>query len=118
MLAMPIGQGHTGSGRYADRRGVNAFQLLDGTPDATSGGRKWTVRVDATALEVTRRVPRLQTEFDQRDRELSRTVSLAALVAGEVEPEPEHFSLSPDHEHPIHHWGMAIDLDACNGCNA
>ena len=118
VVAIPIGQGHTGYGRYAAGRGINPLTLLSGDPDPDSGGRQWLTGVDAMALEVTRRVPRLQASFDQEDRELAQTVSLAALAAGEVTPEGEHFSLSPDHDHPIHQWGMAIDLDACNGCNA
>lgn len=118
VVAIPIGQGHTGYGRYAAGRGVNPLTLLSGDPDPDSGGRQWLTGVDAMPLEVTRRIPRLQASFDQQDRELAQSVSLTALASGEVMPEPEHFSLSPEHEHPIHHWGMAIDLDACNGCNA
>ena len=30
----------------------------------------------------------------------------------------DSFSLYPEREHPDHRWGMAIDLDTCNGCNA
>ena len=116
---MPLGQGHTDYGRYATGRGVNPFTLLDGEPESFSGGRRWGgTRIDATALDVVRRLPRLQTEFGQHERELAQTVSLVDLAAGTVEPEPHHVSLHPDHEHPIHRWGMAIDLDSCNGCNA
>ena len=119
VVALPLGQGHTGYGRYAAGRGVNANLLLDPGPEPLSGGRQWVgTRVDATALDVTRRVPRTQTNFDQDGRELAQTVSLAALAAGEMPPEPHHLTLNPPHEHPIHQWGMAIDLDACNGCNA
>ena len=118
VVAMPVGQGHTDYGRYADGRGVNPLALLSGAPEPESGGRQWVVGADATPLEVTRRIPQLQKHFDQEDRELAQAVSLAALAAGEVVPEEEHFSLSPEHDHPVHHWGMAIDLDSCNGCNA
>ena len=119
IVALPLGQGHTEYGRYAAGRGINANLLLDPRPERFSGGRQWAgTRVDATALDVTRRVPRLQTNFDQDGRGLAQTVSLAALAAGEIPPEPHQLTLNPEHEHPIHHWGMAIDLDACNGCNA
>ena len=119
VVAIPLGQGHTEHGRYAAGRGVNANLLLDPRPERLSGGRQWVgTRVSATALDVTRRVPRSQTNFDQDGRELAQTVSLAALAAGEIPPEPHHLTLNPEHEHPIHQWGMTIDLDACNGCNA
>ena len=119
VLAIPLGQGHTDYGRYATGRGVNALLLVDPAPETASGGRRWLgARVDATPLDVTRRIPRLQTTFTQDGRELAQTASLAALARGEVHAEEDHFSLRPDHEHPVHHWGMAIDLDACNGCNA
>ena len=119
VLAIPLGQGHTDYGRYATGRGVNALLLVDPAPETASGGRRWLgARVDATPLDVTRRIQRLQTTFTQDGRELAQTASLAALSRGEVHAEEDHFSLRPDHEHPVHHWGMAIDLDACNGCNA
>ncbi|MDA1094583.1 MAG: 4Fe-4S dicluster domain-containing protein [Acidobacteria bacterium] len=119
VVAIAIGQGHTNFGRYADNRGVNPVALLSATPETASGGVRWTgTGVNLTTRELARPIPRLQRTFDQDGRELAQSVSLAALVAGDVHPEEEHFSLHADHEHPDHRWGMSIDLDACNGCNA
>ncbi|MYH27329.1 MAG: molybdopterin-dependent oxidoreductase [Acidobacteria bacterium] len=119
VVAIPIGQGHTDFGRYATGRGVNPMVLLDPAPEALSGGPRWAgTRVDATSRELHRPLARLQRTFDQQGRELAQAVSRAALEAGEVHPEEEHFSLYPEHGHPTHNWGMAIDLNACNGCNA
>ena len=119
VVAIPIGQGHTDFGRYATGRGVNPLVLLDPAPEAASGGPRWAgTRVDATARALHRPLARLQQTFDQDGREIAQAVSRAALEAGDVHPEEEHFSLYPEHEHPTHRWGMAIDLNSCNGCNA
>ena len=118
VVAVAIGQGHTNFGRYATNRGVNPLALLAAAP-ATGGGVRWTgTGVDLRPLELSRPIPRLQRTFDQDHRELAQSATLSALAAGDVHPEGHHFSLHPDHEHPVHHWGMSIDLDACNGCNA
>ena len=119
VVAIAIGQGHTDFGRYATGRGVSPMALLDPAPEAPSGGVRWVgTGVDVTPRELSRPIPRLQRNFDQEGRGLAQSVSLAALAAGDVHPEEHHFSLYPEHEHPVHSWGMAIDLDACNGCNA
>ena len=119
VVAIPIGQGHTDFGRYATGRGVNPMVLLDPAPEAASGGPRWAgTRVDATPRALHRPLARLQRTFDQQGRGLAQAVTRTALEAGDVHPEEEHFSLYPEHEHPTHRWGMAIDLNACNGCNA
>ncbi len=119
VVAIAIGQGHTSFGRYATDRGVNPIALLSPLPETDAGGVRWTgTGVALTPRELARPIPRLQRTFDQDGRDLAQSVSLAALAAGTVHPEEPHFSLYPDHEHPDHRWGMAIDLDACNGCNA
>ena len=119
VVAIAIGQGHTDFGRYATGRGVSPMALLDPAPEASSGGVRWVgTGVDVTPRALSRPIPRLQRTFDQEGRDLAQAVSLAALAAGDVHPEEHHFSLYPEHEHPVHRWGMAIDLDACSGCNA
>jgi len=62
---------------------------------------------------------------DQHPADLVRTVPLVALadqasltapVAGGPTDQPP--SLHPDWAYPVNAWAMAIDLDACIGCNA
>ena len=119
VVAIPIGQGHSDFGRYGSGRGVSPMLLLDPMPEAIAGGVRWAgTQVDATPRDVRRPIPRMQRSYDQEGRKLAQSISLAALAAGDVPPEEHHFSLYPEHQHPDHRWGMAIDLDACNGCNA
>ena len=50
VIAMPIGQGHAESGRYAKGRGVNPMQLLAGITDDHTGDLAWAAtRVKMTA---------------------------------------------------------------------
>ncbi len=50
VVAMPIGQGHTAYGRYADGRGTNPLAILDPTTDARTGALAYS----ATRVSLTK----------------------------------------------------------------
>jgi molybdopterin-containing oxidoreductase family iron-sulfur binding subunit len=137
----------TEGGRPGGTRGVNLISILPARTDET-GGRAWlTARADVRGTGAHRRIAKTQ-EFDnKRGRQLGEAVSLVALVEGAKAAESHgddhggaHAESQGDghgdghggsHEirrpyDPIddstaespYRWGMAIDLDRCNGCSA
>jgi molybdopterin-containing oxidoreductase family iron-sulfur binding subunit len=137
----------TEGGRPGGTRGVNLISILPARTDET-GGRAWlTARADVRGTGAHRRIAKTQ-EFDnKRGRQLGEAVSLVALAEGAKAAESHgddhggaHAESQGDghgdghggsHEirrpyDPIddstaespYRWGMAIDLDRCNGCSA
>jgi len=120
-VAIPLGQGHSAFGRYAENIGVNAYPLIAAQAEAASGGLIWIgtrVAVGPTGLQ--HRLVSTSGTDRSHEREIVRTIPLAALQKGGEGKEPAHVfhQMYPDHDHPDHRWGMAIDLNACIGCNA
>jgi anaerobic selenocysteine-containing dehydrogenase/Fe-S-cluster-containing dehydrogenase component len=123
-VAIPTGLGHTGYGRFARGVGQSPYELLPAEPVAASGGRRWLgarVRLQKTGRREKLASPAGVSELDH-SREIFETVTLAEAVkleqAGKA---PEHANLPsmyPDLRYPQNRWGMAIDLDACTGCQA
>jgi molybdopterin-containing oxidoreductase family iron-sulfur binding subunit len=123
-VAIPMGLGHTEYGRFAQAVGQSPLGLLPGEPDPASGGPRW-LSVRVTLEKTGRREPLATpagvTEVDH-DREIIETIALREGLAAEKEGTPpahaSHPSMYPDVRYPEHRWGMAIDLDACIGCQA
>jgi anaerobic selenocysteine-containing dehydrogenase/Fe-S-cluster-containing dehydrogenase component len=120
VIAVPVGQGHTAFGRYAEHRGANPISLLSKEPEAPSGGLVW-VATQVTVSRTGEKHPLATTSGSDRPHErlIAQTVALGALQRGsEPEPRRETLQMYPEHSHPKHRWGMAIDLNACIGCGA
>jgi anaerobic selenocysteine-containing dehydrogenase/Fe-S-cluster-containing dehydrogenase component len=123
-VAMPTGLGHTAYGRFARGVGQSPYGLLPPDAAAASGGPRW-LGVRVTLQKTGRREklasPAGVTEIDH-SREIFETVGLSEAVKLERGGKaPEHANLPsmyPDLKYPQNRWGMAIDLDACTGCQA
>jgi molybdopterin-containing oxidoreductase family iron-sulfur binding subunit len=83
VVAVPLGQGHTAYGRYANDRGVNATVLLPAAQDDASGAIAYLSTkaslakgTNAMTLVVTQRV------MDQHDRKIAQIIPVSALLAG------------------------------------
>jgi len=138
-LAVPMGQGHTGFGRYAEGRGANVLALLSPQPTAFGAiGTYVSVTLRVTGEHVF--LPKTEGKPRQMDRGIAQAVTLAELEHGghddhhalHAAPVPEHIEEILDHwqeqqddatrygnyegEHP--RWAMAIDLSRCTGCSA
>ena len=137
-VAMPIGQGHTAYGRFAQQRGASPVALLAADRTDPSGALAY-CQVKVTLAKTGERRPLATTEGSARQmgRGIARLASFGALAAGhaaheEHEPftESERSAIGAAEssqarrrdigeyakEHPK--WEMAIDLSRCTGCSA
>jgi Fe-S-cluster-containing dehydrogenase component len=114
-IAIPLGQGHTAYGRYANGRGGNPWPILP--PERFSL---------PVTLRHTGREYKLVTPLytaDMMHRPIVEKISLEEFQAGKAPPAdealpPEPYELWPERAYPDHHWGMTIDVNACTGCGA
>jgi len=117
-IALPLGYGRTAAGRVGDGVGVDAYRLRTADAPGFGGG------LDVTPAGRTHRLVQTQEHWAVEGRPLVREATLA-----EFRDRPE-FAKEPDAELRLeslwkerdydsgHQWGMAIDLNACIGCNA
>ena len=101
---------------------TNPMALLPAAADAASGGPAFlSVKVSVAKTGARRPLAVLQATHDQDHRELVRHVDLATArkeaLAG-TRREDKHLTMYSEHEYKGYRWGMAVDVDACIGCQA
>ena len=132
VVAMPLGQGKSAQLRYASGRGDNPMRLISPSAEPESGTVLWrSVRVAISKTGQKHPLVSLQATAQERPEDAlvsiqpvetpspAQRIRPSELETPETDRnEHELIDYYPAHEHPDHQWGMAIDLDACTGCNA
>jgi molybdopterin-containing oxidoreductase family iron-sulfur binding subunit len=125
-VAIPVGHRyapyHVPRYVQAASTALNPVALLPGAAEAASGGPVYLgVRVTLAKTGARRPLAILQATHDQDERELARHVDLRAAREEALRGRPhteEHISMYPEKVYPGYRWGLAIDVDACVGCQA
>ncbi len=120
VVAIPVGQGHTEYGRYAENNGANPLQLLSASPTDTTGSIRWSwLEVSVINKREPLRIANVAGSDYQNERPFLQVVSVEELIRNSNrEPKKEYPQIYDPHEYPEHRWGMTIDLNKCIGCSA
>ncbi|HWT72231.1 MAG TPA: 4Fe-4S dicluster domain-containing protein [Oxalicibacterium sp.] len=116
VVALPLGYGRRAAGKVGNGVGFDAYPLRT----AASANGIVAVQLEKTGKRHTLvvRQPYMGTE----GRDIVRTMSVAQYrrnPRGDHAPEPAaDETLYPQFRYDDYKWGMAIDLNACIGCNA
>ncbi|MBK9292696.1 MAG: Fe-S-cluster-containing hydrogenase [Bacteroidetes bacterium] len=121
-LGIALGYGHEVGGAASKGVGKNAFPLMS----LANGLRQYATKgVDLKVVGGKYPVARTQTHHSMEGRAIVRETTLAEwkenpMAGNEVRKEiQEHLkTLYPKASFDGLHWGMAIDLNSCTGCNA
>ncbi|MGD9222001.1 MAG: 4Fe-4S dicluster domain-containing protein [Desulfobacteraceae bacterium] len=135
-VVLPLGQGHTHYGRYAENQGANPVSLLGAAVDPLSGAPNYTVAIKKiTGAGTKAPLAVVSGSRVQYERKIALSVPLAdAAYPDELGkglamndfpftlPLPEGYDrrrdIYPSHGHDTYRWGMVVDLDRCIGCSA
>jgi molybdopterin-containing oxidoreductase family iron-sulfur binding subunit len=137
VVAMGGGQGHTAYGRYAEKQGVNPYQLLPVAVDPGTGAVQQIVpgitlkklglkaelaNTDGSRIQYGRKIA-LSVPLESIDElKKKKKAGLAMWDFPLTLPLREGYDKSRDFYPPFDHkdyrWGMVVDMDRCIGCGA
>ena len=117
-VVLPLGYGRTLAGATGSNKGFNAYAVRASNALWTAGDGKITPTGDDYPLACT------QYHFNMEGRQILSTGTLEeykknpAFAHEGAEVPSKDNSLYKEFEYKGYAWGMAIDLNKCNGCNA
>jgi MoCo/4Fe-4S cofactor protein with predicted Tat translocation signal len=117
-IVLPLGYGRTRAGFTGSNKGFNAYVVRTSNGLWVSTDGKITVTDDTYPLACT------QYHFNMEGRQILSTASLREYKKNPgfahegAEAPAKDDSLYQEFSYPGYAWGMAIDLNKCNGCNA
>ena len=121
-ISVSLGYGHTNSGPVCNDIGINLYPFIR----RSKGSLTYSFVVDR--IENTLKESELaltQVHYSMEGRPIVRETGFSKYKkdpssGNEIhqEFEQEHKSLYPEVKHNGFHWGLAIDLNSCVGCNA
>ena len=117
-VVLPLGYGRTLAGFTGSNKGFNAYAVRTSNALWVASDGKITPTGDDYPLACT------QYHFNMEGRQILCTGTLAeyqknpAFAHEGVEAPTKDNSLYKEFEYKGYAWGMAIDLNKCNGCNA
>jgi molybdopterin-containing oxidoreductase family iron-sulfur binding subunit len=139
VVAMPLGQGHTAFGRYAEGRGANAYDLL-ATDVTVSGGvshyagaairktgeHRWLAKTEGKSRQLGRGIAQALTlaeaqhdgEHDEHGEHAAPVPQHIEQLLDEVQEAQYADTRHGDYAGELPHWAMAVDLSRCTGCSA
>jgi molybdopterin-containing oxidoreductase family iron-sulfur binding subunit len=120
VVVLPLGYGRKKAGYTGSNKGFNAYTVR-------TSGSLWSTYAGTDAIKKTGDDYPLactQYHFNMEGRKILASGTLAEYRKnprfaheGDEQP-PKDFSLYQEFAYPGYAWGMAIDLNSCNGCNA
>jgi molybdopterin-containing oxidoreductase family iron-sulfur binding subunit len=121
-VAIAMGYGRTNAGLAGDNVGRNAFLLINNAGD----NKNYTVSdVKIEKVDGNHTLALTQEYHTMKGRDIVRETSLDEYVKDPKAGNEAHYhaeehsvTLYPKTEYKGHHWGLAIDLNACTGCSA
>ncbi len=120
VVVLPLGYGRKSAGYTGTNKGFSAYEVR-------FSNALWTTVAGADAIKKTGETYPLactQYHFNMEGRKILATGTLEEYKKnpqfaheGDEQP-PKDLSLYKEFAYPGYAWGMAIDLNSCNGCNA